>query len=239
MEAMRLRPIAYRVGGVELTGYLADGSNGGTVPGVLLAHESTGVSEHIKRRAVRVAELGYVAFVLDLFGAHDLDVQGDGRRLTSLMFETPGLMFERAGAALELLAAQDHVDAARLAAIGFCLGGITVLELARHRAPIRCAIGFHPGLKRVAGSPDGEITAKILMMIGDLDPVVPPEDRLAFARSMDAAKADWQLHVFGGVGHSFSNPAVDALGWPGFAYHASADRRSWDLMRALLTEQLA
>ncbi|MEQ1931223.1 MAG: dienelactone hydrolase family protein, partial [Parvularculaceae bacterium] len=105
-------------------------------------------------------------------------------------------------------------------------------------APIRCAVGFHPGLKRPAGSADGPIRAKVLMMIGDRDPVVPQEDRLAFAQSMTAAGADWQLHVFGGVGHSYTNKAIDAHGWPGFRYDAPADRRSWRAMLDLFEEAL-
>jgi dienelactone hydrolase len=137
-----------------------------------------------------------------------------------------------------VLAIQKNVDAGRLAAIGFCLGGVTVLELARHGAPIKCAGGFHPGLKRPAGSPDGMITAKVLMLIGDLDPIVPHEDRIAFAQYMNAAGADWELHVFGGVGHSYTNPAIDAYGLPGFGYNRQADRRSWEITLTFLREQL-
>ena len=195
------------------------------------------VTEHVKGRTRALAEQGYVAFALDLFGAHDLDL-ADARRHSSLVMTTPGLLYARANAALDALASQENVDSARLAAIGFCLGGVTVLELARHGAPIRCAIGFHPGLKRPAGSPDGPIAAKILMMIGDADPIVPQEDRVAFAQSMNAAGADWELHVFGRVGHSYTNPGIDAYGFPGFAYDARAARRSWQMALALLSEQL-
>jgi dienelactone hydrolase len=147
-------------------------------------------------------------------------------------------MVRRAAAGLDLLRAQPRVDGARLAAIGFCQGGITALELARAGAPIRAAIGFHPGLKRPAGSPDGPIAAEVLMMIGDSDPVVPVEDRLAFARSMDAAGADWQLHLYGGVGHGFTNAGIDAFAYPGFRYDARAERRAWASMMALLDEAL-
>ena len=246
---MNLRPIDYRsTDGAALRGFLADGSaarasndlgaaKARAAPGVLVAHESPGLTEHIKGRAIALAEHGYVAFALDLFGAHDLALEG-ARRHSSLVVNTPGLMYTRARAALDVLASHPGVDAARLAAIGYCLGGATVLELARHGAPIMCAIGFHPGLKRPAGSPDGPIAAKILMMIGDADPIVPHEDRVAFAQSMTAAGADWQLHVFGGVGHSYSNPAIDSYSLPGFRYDATADRRSWEMALALLRELL-
>lgn len=232
---MTLRSITYQAGDTKLMGFLADGSNGRTAPGVLVAHESPGVTEHVKGRALRLAEQGYVAFVLDLFGAHDLALD-EARRHSKAVMETPGLMFARANAALDVLADQAHVDPAQLAAVGFCLGGVTVLELARHGAPIRCAIGFHPGLKRPAGSPDNAISAKVLMMIGDRDPIVPQEDRVVFAQSMTAAGADWQLHVFGGVGHSYTNPAIDAYGLEGFGYNGDTDRRSWAMMLAMLSE---
>jgi dienelactone hydrolase len=233
---MKLCPIDYQANDVKLTGYLADGANGARAPGVLVAHEALGVTEHVKGRTAELAKQGYVAFALDLFGTHELGLE-EARRRSEVMMSTPGLIVARAAAALDVLAKQRHVDDTRLAAIGFCFGGITVLELARHRAAIKCAIGFHPGLKRPAGSPDGSISAKVLMMVGDLDPVAPPEDRRAFAESMTAAGADWQLHIFGGVGHSFTNPAIDEYGLPGFKYDALAAHRSWEMCLALLREQ--
>lgn len=234
---MMLRPIRYDADGLTMTGYLADGSRGRRVPGILIAHEAPGMSDHVQTRASALADLGYVAFALDMYGAAGIPLEEARGRHAELM-STSGLMFRRAHAALEVLARQPGVDAGRLAAIGFCQGGITSLELARGGAPVRCAVGFHPGLKRPAGSPDGAIAAKVLMMVGDADPVVPAEDRRQFAADMDAAGADWQLHLFGGVGHSYTNKAVDALGLPGFAYDERADRRSWAMMRALLEEAL-
>jgi dienelactone hydrolase len=232
---MALSEVRYTAGDTNLTGYLADGSRGTPAPGILVAHEAPGMNDEVKRRAERLAALGYVALALDMYGVGGLTLDQARERHLELM-TTPGLMLARARRALEALAAQPGVDRTRLAAIGFCQGGITSLELARSGAPIACAVGFHPGLKRPAGSPDGPIRAKVLMMIGDKDPVVPPEDRQAFAAEMDAKGADWQLHLFGGVGHSFTNPAVDALDMPGFAYDAAADRRSWAMMLALLEE---
>lgn len=230
--------IEYEADGTVLTGYLADGSRGEKAPAILVAHEALGMNDHVKARTERIAELGHVAFALDLYGGADFSLE-DARLQHQAMMSTPGLMYRRASAALEVLANQPHVDPGRLGAVGHCQGGITALELARHGAPIRAAIGFHPGLKRPAGSPDGPITAKVLMMIGNADPMVPQDDRIAFAREMDAAGADWQLHLFGGVGHSYTNPAIDALGYAGFAYDESADRRSWAMMVALLQEAFA
>lgn len=235
---MNLEPVDYWADGVRLTGFLADGSQGARAPGILVAHESPGLTEQIKGRAAALAEDGYVAFALDLFGAHDLTLD-EARRHSGLVVNTPGLLYTRTNAALEALAARPHVDAARLAGVGYCLGGAAVIELARCGAPIKCAVGFHPGLKRPAGSPDGgAIGAKILMMVGDLDPVVPQEDRVAFAQSMTAAGASWELHVFGSVGHSYTNPGVDSFRIPGFGYNERADRRSWRMALDFLGENL-
>jgi dienelactone hydrolase len=227
--------VDYEAGGTTMTGYLADGSNGRRAPGVLVAHEAYGMSDHVRRTALRLAGIGYVAFALDLYGAAGFPL-GEAQARHGEMMTIPGLMFGRARTALDRLAAHPSVDESRLAAIGFCQGGITALELARGGAPIRAAIGFHPGLQRPAGSPDGPIAAKVLMMLGDSDPVVSQEARAAFAASMRASGADWQLHLFGGVGHSYTNEAVDAFGYPGFAYDEGADRRSWAMMLALLEE---
>ncbi len=234
---MTLEPISYECGGVELIGYLANGSTPGSAPGILIAHESPGITEHIKQQTLGFAKQGYVAFALDLFGAHNLDLE-EARRQSGLIVHTPGLMYARTKAGLDVLADQPTVDPTRIGAVGFCLGGAAVLELARHDARIQCVIGFHPGFLRPAGSLDSYISARVLMMIGDQDPIVAQEDRLAFARAMDASSASWELHVFGGVGHSFTNPAIDSYCLTGFAYNADAARRSWMLALGLLQETL-
>lgn len=229
-----LEALSYHAGEVTMTGFLADGSSGARAPGVLIAHEAAGLDTHAKQRAEMLAELGFVALAMDLYAA-PFSIEKAIERHEHVM-ATPNLIRERARAALDVLAGHAHVDEDRLAVIGFCQGGVVAAELARGGAPVKAAVGFHPGLKKPAGSQSGPISAKVLMMIGDSDPIVPDEDRRAFADEMDASGADWQLHVFGGVGHTFTNPAVDALAMPGFRYNADADRRSWRMMLALLGE---
>lgn len=231
---MKQRELSYSAEGVTLTGVLVDGSRGAPAPGVLVAHEAPGRDERMLLWARKLASAGFVALALDLYGA-PFSVADAASRHEDMM-QTPGLMLTRARAALDALAAQPSVDERRLAAIGFCQGGIVAAELARAGTPIACAIGFHPGLARPAGSVDGPIDAKVLMMVGDRDPVAPPADRAAFAVEMDAKGADWQLHLFGGVGHTYTNPRVDSLGRPGFAYDAKAERRAWALAMSLLDE---
>jgi len=230
---MNLEPVVYDCGGTTLTGYLAMPQTDRPVPGVLVAHDASGVNDHVNARTAALAELGYAAFALDLYGVRDIPRSEMVDRHTQLV-DTPGLFLDRARAGLHALSGQPLVDNSRMAAIGFCQGGITVLELARANAPILAAIGFHPGYLRPKGSHDGPIAAKVLMMSGTEDPYASREDFDTFSTEMAAKTQNWQLHLFGGVGHTFTDPAIDALALPGMAYDALADRTSWAMMRTLL-----
>ncbi|MFC0303456.1 dienelactone hydrolase family protein [Rhizorhabdus histidinilytica] len=236
---IRRQSIEYDHAGCRMTGYLADGSDAaGTAPGVLLAHEAPGMSPLMRQRADSLADLGYVAFALDLHGAVDFD-QAESRRRHAELMKTPFLIRDRAMAALAVLTDQPGIDPGRVGAVGFCQGGITVMELARARAPIRCAIGFHPGLRRPAGTPPGPIDARVMMLVGDDDPLAPPEDRATFAAEMTAAGAAWEMHLFGGVQHAFTNLGIERLGMAGFHYDARATSRGWAMMLDMLEETLA
>lgn len=230
---MNLEPIVYEASGVALTGYLAMPATAQPVPGVIVAHDASGVNDHILSRAAAIADLGYAAFAIDLYGIRDFPRAEMGDRHVELM-ETPGLLLERATAGFRTLAAQPLVDTSRLAAIGFCQGGITVLEMARARLPLLAAIGFHPGYGRPKGGQEAPIAARVLMMSGTEDPYASRDDFAAFSDEMTQKAQHWQLHLFGGVGHTFTDPAIDALGLPGMAYDEAADQMSWAMMRSLL-----
>jgi dienelactone hydrolase len=161
-----------------------------------------------------------------------------GERLGPLMADAERTRaIARAG--LDVLLAQPHVDATRVAAIGFCFGGAMALELARTGADLKAVVGFHPGLSRLRPEDSKNITGSVLMCVGTADPFVSADDRRAFeAEMVDAGVRDWQLLLFGGVGHTFTNPLVDQLGMPGLGYDANADRRSWAAMLALFDETL-
>lgn len=231
------RDIAYEIDGKTFTGYLADGSGGKSVPGILVAHEGGGMTGHPKERARMLAELGYVAFAMDTFGEAITSREQAMKILGGLSADLPTLR-KRANTALDLLKSQKNVDAKRSGAIGFCFGGTTVLELARSGADIGVVVGFHSGLSTSAPEDAKNIRAKVLVCLGAEDPIIPAEQRDAFIKEMQAGKVDWRMELYGGAGHSFTNREVDAMGLPGFAYHEATDRRSWTAMRNAFDEVL-
>jgi dienelactone hydrolase len=234
---MKTQDIEYRADGQRLVGYLAvDDGKAGKRPGIIVAHEGGGLTDHAKNSARRLAEAGYIAFALDYYGDGKplTDISQAMPRIGAWMTDPTGIR-ARAHAALEVLLAQPETDAGRLAGIGYCFGGTTVLEMARAGEPLTAVVGFHSGLGtgRPATAP---IKPKVLVQIGADDPIIPPDQRTAFEAEMKAAEADWRLLVYGGAGHSFTNPDVNALNRPGFEYNESADKRSWRAMLDVFDE---
>jgi dienelactone hydrolase len=237
---MRIEDIAYEVDGREYVGHLAlDEYRVGPRPAVLLCHEGPGLDEHVKGRAVRLASLGCVAFALDYQGGGaSPPIEAAMARLGELIGDADTTRrLGRAG--LDVLLAQPAVDPSRVAAIGYCFGGTMALELARAGADLRAVVGFHAGLGTAAPAAPGAISASVLVCIGADDPVVPADQRAGFEQEMRAAEVrDWRMELYGGVGHSFTNPRVDELGMPGIRFDAAADRRSWRSMLDLFAETL-
>ena len=234
---MKTQDIEYHADGQRLVGYLAvDQAKSGKRPGIIVAHEGGGLGEHAKNAARKLAEAGYVAFALDYYGDGQplADMSTAMGRIGAWMADPTGIR-ARAHAALEVLTSQPETDTGRLAGIGYCFGGTTVLEMARAGEPLKAVVGFHSGLGtgRPATAP---IKPKVLVQIGADDPIIPPEQRTAFEAEMKAAGADWRMLVYGGAGHSFTNPDSSRLGRPGFAYDESADKRSWRAMLDLFDE---
>ena len=233
---MQTREIAYEVAGRTYTGLLADGSGGRPAPGVLVAHEGGGMTRHPQDRARMLAQAGYVAFAMDTFGEAITSREQAMATIVGLMGDLDTLRL-RAKTALDVLKAQPNVDAGRTGAIGFCFGGTTVLELARSGAEVGAVVGFHCGLTTARPQDATAIRCPVLVLIGADDPIVPARQREAFEREMREAGADWRMTLLGGVGHSFTNPDVDAMGLPGFAYDARADARAWGEMLSLFDER--
>jgi dienelactone hydrolase len=224
--------IEYQADGARLVGYLAvDDAMPGKRPGVLVAHEGFGLNEHAKGIARRLAELGYVAFALDY--------HGDGKPLTDIalaMTRIRGWLADPTGslargrAGLEILLRQKETDASRVAGIGYCFGGTMVLDMARSGEDLKVVVGFHSGLGTGRPAAPGRVKSKVLVQIGAEDPVIPPEQCLAFEKEMTSAGVDWRMILYSGAGHSFTNPNANILGRPGFHYHELSDRRSWRAM---------
>jgi dienelactone hydrolase len=239
---LQTQVIEYDVDGTIMAGYLAiDESVGGEArrPGVLLSHEGAGQDDNVRSRAERLAALGYVAFALDYFGGGRQPPMEEVQPRMRELIADPDATRRLGRAGLDVLTAQEGVDTGRLAAIGFCFGGTMSLELARDGAPLRVVVGFHPGLMSVRPEDSANIVASVLMCCGADDPIIPIEARNTFENEMRTANvADWHVEVYGGVGHSFTNPAIDARGFPGFAYNERADRRSWQSMLQLFKERL-
>jgi dienelactone hydrolase len=229
--------IEYHVAGVRYLGYLAvDDQAAGRRPGVLVGPEGGGLGENAKAVARRLAGLGYVAFALDYYGdGKELPVDELMSRIAAFNAD-PLKIRAIAAEALKVLVAQPQTGPAQLAAIGYCFGGTTALELARSGADLKVAIGFHSGLTTVRPQDASQIKAKVLVLIGAIDPIVPPEDRAAFEQEMTEGGVDWRLNLYGGVGHSFTNPSAKPGARPGLAYHAESDRRSWVAMLDLFQE---
>src|SRR4051794_31205921 len=234
---MVFEPIDYAANGRAYRGFLADGSGGRPAPGVLVAHEGGGLTDHARGRAERLAELGCVAFALDLFGDQAPTLDDKMALVRSLRADTAELR-ARCRAALDALTGRPTVDPARLAGIGFCFGGAAMIELARAGAALKVIVAFHPGLVPAPAEDNRRISGKLLLCIGAEDPIAPAEQRERFLAEMSDAGVDWQMQIYGGVGHSFTNPEIDAWDYPGFRYDAEADSRSWRAMRHLFEESL-
>ncbi|MEJ0025224.1 MAG: dienelactone hydrolase family protein [Rhizomicrobium sp.] len=231
------KDIAYSCGDKKLTGYLADGANGKPAPGILVCHQGGGLRDHEKERARMLAELGYIAFAADLYGEVATERDDAMRLLGGLVGDRP-LWAARMLAGVAQLKAQPNVDASRLAAIGFCFGGMTVLELVRVTTEVKCVVAFHPGLTGLPESDPRPVAGKVMVCAGQLDPLIPDAARTQFLKLMRDADADLQYINYSAAGHSFTDKSVDAFGIPNFKYHAPTDRRSWAAMRDLFGETL-
>jgi dienelactone hydrolase len=232
------RDITYEADGRTMIGTLALPEGSDRRPGVLVCHEGPGLDDHARARAVRLAdELGYVAFALDYHGEGKpiADREQMMARIGELRADPPRTLAVGT-AGLDILRAEPRTDGNRLAAIGYCFGGTLALELARGGTDLKAVVGFHSGLSTVHPEDARNITAKVLALIGADDPIVHNDERRAFEEEMRAGGVDWQLVVYGGAVHSFTNERASAATNPAIAYDEVTDRRSWQAMLDLFAE---
>ncbi len=231
-------PIQYRQGDTILEGLLVyDDSAKTPRPGVLVFPEWWGLNAYPKGRAEQLAKLGYVAFAADMYGKDvTTDDPAEAGTLSGAVKGDLDLIARKAQAALAVLANDPHVDRNHIAAIGYCFGGMVALELARSGADIAGVVSFHGGLDTPRPEDAKNIKGKVLVCTGGEDAFVPPEQVEAFEDEMRQGHVNWEVIVYGGAHHAFTNPAADSHHIPNIAYNAEADRRSWAAMRAFFDE---
>ncbi len=236
---VRTQEIVYKVGDAEFTGYLAyDDEIDGKRPGVLVVHEWWGHNPYVRRRAEMLAELGYTAFALDMYGSGKLADHPDNARafMQALMADLPGAE-ARFTAAKALLQQHDTVEAENIAALGYCMGGALVLHMARTGADLAGVVSYHGGLGTRTPAEPGRVKAKVVVFTGAADPLVPADQVQAFVGEMLAGAVDMELKAYPGVTHSFTNPDADEFGkrfgMP-LAYDEAADADSWGRTQAFL-----
>ncbi|NJD05638.1 MAG: dienelactone hydrolase family protein [Methylococcaceae bacterium] len=237
--AVVTRPVEYHHGSVRLQGLLSwDDAWAAPRPAVLVSHAWIGRDPFACGKAQDLTKLGYVGFALDMYG--------DGRtgsgpeenaRLMQPFMEDRVLLQGRIGAALNAARAQPEVDPSRVAAIGFCFGGLCVLDLARSGADLGGVVSFHGLLSPPGNTAGRQIGAKVLVLHGYEDPLAPAGQLTALASELTEAGADWQIHAYGGTLHAFTNPRANDPAF-GTVYKEIAARRSWQAMGNFLAEVL-
>jgi dienelactone hydrolase len=228
------KSISYRDGGTELTGVLAlDDSSNKRRPGIFVVHGGAGLDEHAKSRAQQIAAQGFVTFACDMYGN---GIAGDRQRVMARLRELttdPTKLRRRVQAGLDILAAQQQTDG-RFGAVGYCFGGLVVLELARSGAVISGVASIHGSLHTTRPAQLGAIKPKILVCHGALDRHVPMTQVTSFMDEMNRTGADWQFIVYGGALHGFTHESGPAI--PGVGYHALSDQRSKIALRNFFAE---
>lgn len=231
--------IEYRDGDTLLEGlFCHDESRTAPLPAVVISHAACGRDDFVERKARRLARHGFATFALDMYGkgkrGHSTE---ENRELMGPFMHDRALLSRRINSALATVRGLPQVDARRVAAIGYCFGGLCVLDLARSGADVRGVVSLHGLLKPSGLSPGTKVSAKVLILHGYEDPYAPPDEVLAIAKELTQAGADWQLHAYGNTVHSFTHREANNRAG-GIAYDATADRRSWHTLARFLDEVL-
>ncbi len=234
---IQTRTIDYQDGSTELQGLLAwDDTIDGERPGVMVSHAWRGRTQFENDKAEELAKLGYVGFALDLYGK---GVQGssveENSALMQPFLDDREMLQKRLQVSLDVVRRQDKVDAARLGAIGFCFGGLCVLDLARIDADVNAVVSFH-GLFGSPGNTVGNKSrVRVLVLHGWDDPMATPDQVVTLGEELSGMGADWQIHGYGNTMHAFTNPNANDPDF-GTVYQPDADRRSWNAMQYFLSE---
>ncbi len=238
LAKVQTKVIPYQDGDVQLEGVLAwDDARTGTRPGVLVVHEWWGLNEYARDRARQLAKLGYVAFAVDMYGKDNVTTHPDqaGKWMKQVQASVSHWQ-ARAIKGLAVLRSQDHVDRHNIAAIGYCFGGATVIQLAYSGAEVKGVVSFHGALPLPTGKQANKVKAKMLIAHGNADPFLKEEHIQKFRNALDKSSIDWHMVLYAGARHSFTNPGADAHGMDALKYDQQADERSWAHMQLFFDE---
>lgn len=233
------KAVSYKQGDAELEGFhVYDDAVKGKRPAILVIHQWTGLTEYEKRRSRELAELGYNVFAADIYGKGIRPQPPEAGKEAGKYKNDRPLFRARITAALDQLKADEHTNVSKIAAIGYCFGGGGVLELARSGAPVAGVVSFHGSLDAAPGmaAEVGKIPAKVLVLHGADDPFAPAAQVSGLEKELTDAKADWQVVLYGGAVHSFTLKEAGDDPSKGAAYNESADKRSWEAMKAFFAE---
>lgn len=242
--AVQGKEVIYSANGTTLKGYIAyDDAIKGKRPGVLVVHEWWGQNEYARMRARMLAELGYTALAIDMYGnGKVVDNPDDAGKLATEVSKNIQMAKARFEAGMQLLRKQETVDANEIAAFGYCFGGGVVLNMARLGEDLKGVASFHGGLHTDNPAKAGKIKARIISFSGDADPMIGADKVAAFRKEMDNAGVNYRVVIYPGAKHAFSNPAADELGkkfnMP-IAYDAKADKDSWEQAKVFLRDVFA
>lgn len=238
------KEVDYKAGNTTLKGYMAfDDSSKEQRPGVLVVHEWWGHNEYARKRARMLANMGYVALAVDMYGegkqaAHPEDAQ----KFSSAIASDMPLARKRFEAALKLLKKHKFTNDDDIAAIGYCFGGAVVLNMARQGVELDAVASFHGSLASPTPAQADTVKARILVAHGGADPFVKPEHITGFIDEMNKANAFYRLHIYSGAKHSFTNPDADSFGKKfelPLQYNAAADKDSWRDLKVFLKQAFA
>lgn len=234
---LKTRKIEYYDQEVLLEGYVAvDDKTLEQKPVVLVAHDWSGCNQFAREKAEALAALGYIGFAIDMFGKGKLgETKEEKTNLIQPLMHDRSKLRRRIMAAYEIAKTLEDADAAQVGAMGFCFGGLCVLDLARSGAAVKGVVSFHGLLSAPENLFHAPIKAKVLALHGYADPMAPPEAVTAFANEMTAAKVDWQIHMYGNTLHAFTNPQANDSAF-GTVYNALAAARSWTAMKDFFKE---
>jgi len=230
--------ITYNCDNTSMNGYVVYKDSGQEKrPAVLVVHEWWGLNDYSKRRARELADLGYVAMAVDMFGnGQTASSPDEAMKLAGPFYQDPQLTKTRLDAALVKLKTFPQVDTSNIAAIGYCYGGYTVLNAAKLGEPLKGVVSFHGNLGGV--KPDKNLLkARVLVLHGEADPIVKQDEVSQFRKQMDSAGANYTFKSFPNAKHAFTNPAADSVENKfhiGVGYNADADRQSWNDMKDFL-----